>query len=97
MLALPEGSDGSSSASTLAPSFSDLQRFQELSPINTGNTLRKAAMRGSQTFSSLRDYPFGERKRQPGAANALAEVTYLYALLPAQLDGPGMKILDRPG
>lgn len=57
----------------------------ELSPINSGNTMRKAAPRGSSTFRKLRDYPFHERRKSKGLNNAIAEVTYPYAIAPSQL------------
>jgi len=57
----------------------------ELSPINSGSTLRKAALRGSNTFHRLCDYPFHERRRNGGVKNAIAEITYPYAITPTQL------------
>jgi hypothetical protein len=48
----------------------------ELSPINSGNTMRNAVPRGSTTFSPMSEYPFHERRKQVGLANAVAEVTY---------------------
>ncbi len=53
----------------------------ELSPINSGNTMRNPAPRGRDTFLSLHDYPFHERKKRVGLGNAVAEVTYPYAIL----------------
>ena len=57
----------------------------ELSPINSGNTMRKAARRGSETFLKLRAFPFHERRKSVGLGNAVAEVTYPYALGPKYL------------
>jgi len=57
----------------------------ELSPINSGSTLRKAAPRGSNTFRKLCDYRFHERRKTGGLKNAIAEVTYPYAITPTQL------------
>lgn len=57
----------------------------ELSPINSGNTMRKAAPRGSNTFRRFCDYPFHERRKSSGLKNAIAEITYPYAITPAQL------------
>jgi hypothetical protein len=62
----------------------DVNSF-ELSPINSGNTMRKAAPRGSETFLKFSDYPFHERRRARGPGAAVAEVTYPYAITPAQL------------
>jgi hypothetical protein len=58
----------------------------ELSPINSGNTMRKAARRGSETFLKLRAFPFHERRRAVGLRNAVAEVTYPHALGPDILE-----------
>src|SRR6202012_5146518 len=57
----------------------------ELSSINSGNTMRRAAPRGSETFRSFRDYPFHERRKDKGLKGAVAEVTYPYAITPTQL------------
>ena len=57
----------------------------ELSPINSGNTMRKAARRGSETFLKLRAFPFHERRKSVGLRNAVAEVTYPHALGPEHL------------
>jgi len=62
----------------------DMDLF-ELSPINSGNTMRKAAPRGSGTFRGFRDYPFHERRKSGGLRNAIAEVTYPYAITASQL------------
>ncbi len=58
----------------------------ELSPINSGNTMRKAARRGSASFVKLGAFPFHERRRSVGLKNAVAEVTYPYALRPDLLE-----------
>jgi len=57
----------------------------ELSPINSGSTMRKAAPRGPQTFLRLCDYPFHERRKSGGLKNAIAEIAYPYAITPTQL------------
>lgn len=57
----------------------------ELSPINSGNTMRKAAPRGSKTFLTFKDYPFHERRKTRGLGAAIAEVTYPYAITPTQM------------
>ncbi len=57
----------------------------EFSAINSGNTMRKAARRGSATFLSPGDYPFQERRKHRGVGDAIAEVTYPYAITPSQL------------
>jgi hypothetical protein len=62
----------------------DINLF-ELSPINSGNTMRKAAPRGSKTFQTLQEYPFQERRKTRGLGGAIAEVTYLYAITPSKL------------
>lgn len=62
----------------------DIDLF-ELSPINSGNTMRKAAPRGSGTFRRLRDYPFHERRKSRGLGSAIAEITYPYAITASQL------------
>jgi len=62
----------------------DVELF-ELSPINSGNTMRKAAPRGSNTFRKFRDYSFHEQRQTKGLTNAIAEVTYPYAIAPSQL------------
>ncbi len=57
----------------------------EFSPINSGNTMRKAAVRGSSTFLKASDYPFQERRQRRGLSDAIAEVTYPYAITSSQL------------
>lgn len=51
-----------------------------LSPINSGSTIYKAQPRGSETFRSLNDYPFEERRRKRGIANAIAELCIDYSV-----------------
>lgn len=60
-----------------------LAKYQEtvlLSPINSGNTLYRPVLRSIRTFRSLRTYPFEERKTKRGAANAVAEMAFGYAI-----------------
>lgn len=45
-----------------------------LSPINSGSTIYKPQPRGRQTFLSIEGYPFSERKKKRGIANAIAEM-----------------------
>jgi hypothetical protein len=59
--------------------------FFEFSAINSGNTMRKAAPRGSATFLKASDYPFQERRKSRGLGDAIAEVTYPYAVTSSQL------------
>ncbi len=51
-----------------------------LSPINTGSTLYDAPIRGNKTFYSIEDYPFEERRRSRGTANAIAELALMRSL-----------------
>jgi hypothetical protein len=44
-----------------------------LSAINSGSTLYNPQPRGKDTFLKLNDYPFKERKKMRGIANAVAE------------------------
>ena len=62
----------------------DFESF-EFSGINSGNTMRKAAERGSSTFLRACDYPFQERRKRRGFGDAIAEVTYPYAVTSSQL------------
>ena len=59
--------------------------FFEFSAINSGNTMRRAAPRGSATFLKACDYPFEERRKSRGLGDAIAEVTYPYAVTSSQL------------
>jgi len=45
-----------------------------LSPINSGSTLYKAQPRGRDTFRRLGEYPFSDRRKLRGLANAVAEL-----------------------
>ena len=54
-----------------------VQQHQEkllLSPINSGSTVMYPRPRGRATFLPIPDYPFQDRKRRCGKANAIAEV-----------------------
>jgi hypothetical protein len=52
-----------------------------LSSINTGCARRRAALRGRETFCSLKDYPFDEvKKKRHGVANAVAELAVDWCL-----------------
>ncbi len=70
----------------------------EFSPINSGSTMRRAALRGSSTFLKAHDYPFQERRKRRGIANAIAEITYPYAVTSAQIGAICMtsKIVPHP-
>ena len=52
----------------------------KLSPINSGSTIYRPVHRGLDLFQSLSDYPYEERRRVRGAANAIAEVSVDYAV-----------------
>lgn len=51
-----------------------------LSPINSGNTLYNPPSRGHHTFRSIADYPFEERRKMRGLANAIAELAVDYSV-----------------
>ena len=51
-----------------------------LSPINSGSTIYKPQPRGPSTFHEMSDYPFGERRKLRGLANAIAEFSVNYAV-----------------
>jgi hypothetical protein len=51
-----------------------------LSPINSGSTIYKPQPRGVGTFQEIRDYPFEERRKVRGLANAVAELAVYYAV-----------------
>ncbi len=51
-----------------------------LSPINSGNTLYNPPRRGRYTFLSIAEYPFEERRRKRGLANAVAELAVDYSV-----------------
>jgi hypothetical protein len=46
----------------------------ELSPINSGSTIYKPQKRGRQTFQSIADFPFDERRRTRKATAAVVEL-----------------------
>lgn len=46
----------------------------ELSPINSGSTIYKPQPRGKQTFLSIDDYPFDERRKTRSPKNSVAEL-----------------------
>ena len=51
-----------------------------LSRINSGSTIYKPQPRGSQTFQLISEYPFDERKKKRGLANAIAEMCVDYSV-----------------
>jgi hypothetical protein len=51
-----------------------------LSPINSGSTIYNPRERGSKTFLPFQQYPFEERRRMRGLANAVAETAVTYAV-----------------
>jgi hypothetical protein len=51
-----------------------------LSPINSGNTLYNPPRRGHQTFRSIAEYPFEERRKKRGLGNAVAELAVDYSV-----------------
>lgn len=51
-----------------------------LSAINSGATLYRPVSRGSNTFLPPSGYPFDERQRARGNANAIAELTVEYSV-----------------
>ena len=51
-----------------------------LSPINSGSTIYKPVQRGAETFRPFGEYPFDERRKVRGLANAIAEVAVDYAV-----------------
>lgn len=55
-----------------------------LCPINSGATIYNARPRGSDTFQSISDYPFEQRRKARGRKNAVAEVAVEYAVQPAR-------------
>jgi hypothetical protein len=57
----------------------------EFPAINSGNTMRKAAPRGSATFLKAKDHPFQEQRKRRGLGDAVAEVTYPYGVASSQL------------
>jgi hypothetical protein len=57
---------------SLAKAYADQM---ELCPINSGATIRKAARRGLNTFSPLRQYSFNEWSRLRGQRDHIREIT----------------------
>lgn len=51
-----------------------------LSPINSGSTIYRPVPRGLDTFLSLDAYPYEERRKLRGAANAVAELAFDYSV-----------------
>jgi len=51
-----------------------------LSPINSGSTIYRPSVRGIKTFQSLNNYPFMERRKKRGVANAVAEMVFEYCI-----------------
>src|SRR5205085_872267 len=60
-----------------------LERHEQrvlLSPINSGSTIYKPVQRGLETFAPLEAYPYDERRRIRGVANAVAELAVEYSV-----------------
>jgi len=60
-----------------------LERYEheiELSHMNSGSTSPFAHPRGRDTFKSIADYPFDDRRRRRGLDDAIAELTVEYAV-----------------
>jgi hypothetical protein len=51
-----------------------------LSPINSGSTLYNPPARGKNTFHSIGDYPYDERRRTRGKLGAVAELVVDYSV-----------------
>jgi len=51
-----------------------------LSPINSGSTIYNPPKRGQYTFLSIAEYPFVERRKRRGIANAVAELAVDYSV-----------------
>lgn len=51
-----------------------------LSPINSGSTIMKPQPRGRDTFMSITDYPYAERRRNRKKEDALVELVVPYAV-----------------
>ena len=60
--------------------LSKYEQTVSLSPINSGSTIYRPAPRGIKTFRPLRSYPFQERRKKRGVANAVAEMAFDYAI-----------------
>lgn len=52
-----------------------------LSPINSGSTIMSAQPRGYQTFMSVSDYPYAERRKSRSKADAVVELIVLGGVL----------------
>lgn len=52
-----------------------------LSAINSGSTIYNPRPRGADTFQRIADYPFEERRKARGLANAVAELAVQYAVV----------------
>jgi hypothetical protein len=55
-------------------------RAVRLSPINSGSTIYNPRPRGADTFQRISNYPFEERRRLRGLANAVAELAVEYSV-----------------
>ena len=55
-------------------------RAARLSPINSGSTIYNPRPRGADTFQRMSNYPFEERRRLRGLANAVAELAIQYSV-----------------
>jgi len=55
-------------------------RAVRLSPINSGSTIYNPRPRGADTFQRMSTYPFEERRRLRGSANAVAELAVQYSV-----------------
>jgi len=55
-------------------------RRARLSPINSGSTIYRPVPRSLETFATLDAYPYNERRRIRGIANAVVEVAIDYSI-----------------
>ena len=51
-----------------------------LSPINSGSTIYRPSARSIKMFQPLKSYPFEERRKKRGVANAVAEMAFEYGI-----------------
>jgi hypothetical protein len=51
-----------------------------LSPINSGSTIYRPSARSIKMFQPLKSYPFEERRKKRGVANAVAEKAFEYGI-----------------
>lgn len=51
-----------------------------LSPINSGSTIYRPSERSTKMFQALKSYPFEERRKKRGVANAVAEMAFEYGI-----------------